>query len=487
MRRILGASAQLALANIFARGIGILSMPLLTLWLSPEAYGQAALASTLISLIAVLGLMGMDMSYSRNFLSRTNPNGVSVETFCWRFTLMAAVISGGVAGTVWVVSTWRDPEVMRVLGWWIFTGTAMSLLMSMGQTRCRLQGNFTRVSLATAAGGIVATGLTLVLARGATPDERALVSGYVAAYLVPVVIMGVPGWRQLLSPSGLDRENRWFVFKTGAPGVMTAPMYWVLASSDRWLLQTHLDAATVGLYAIACTFGQLGLMANSALLSIWLPEATRLHESIVDNRNDLMAKIMVRLVLLMLAVLLGIGILGGDLLRWLTAEKFHSAARIVPLLATGVFFYGCYHLARSGLYLTRSLKWSAYLSIVVGALSVAVNVSLIPILGMDAAAVVQCVSFGLLAVSTLIVAQRKYPLPLPFGRITCGIVVVGICLFLGLQLPTIDGFAVFVLKLAFILTSYVVIVLVMDPDAIRSAQTLYPSIRERLAAKNHGD
>lgn len=445
---------------------------MLTHWLSPAAYGQAALASTLISLIAALGLMGMDMSYSRNYLSSTKPNGWTVETFCWRFALVAAVAAGGVAGLVWLASSWNDPEALGSLGWWVFAGTALSLLMSMGQTRARLNGSYTRVSLSVAAGGIAATAVSVLLARGIMPDARALVIGYVVAYLLPVMIMGMPSWRQLASPSGLDRATRWDVFLTGLPGVVTAPMYWVLAASDRWVLQSHLDATSVGLYAIACTFGQLGLMVNSALLSTWLPEATRLHESVEANRDEQLATVMVRLTLLMLAVLLGIGILGGDILRLLTAGRFHEAAGLVPLLATGVFFYGCYFLSRTGLYLSRSLKWAAYLSLAVGVLSIGGNILLIPVLGITAAAVMQCVSFGLLAIIVLVVAQWKFPLPLPFARLAVGFALAGASLAIGQGLPEVVGIPELACKLAYIFVSFAVAAFVIDPGVARSVLQL---------------
>jgi len=101
----------------------------------------------------------------------------------------------------------------------------------------------------------------------------------------------------------------------GLPGVITAPVYWILSSLDRWFLQASADSATVGVYAVACTFGQLGLMVNSALLAIWLPEATRLHESGVEDSDRQLAKLITRLILLMAVVCLGASILGGDLLR----------------------------------------------------------------------------------------------------------------------------------------------------------------------------
>lgn len=126
-RHILTSSAQLTLANALARALGIISLPLLTHWLMPAAYGQAALASTLISLVSVVGLMGMDMSYARSYLSRAAPNGDPVEAFCWRFACGAALATGAVAALAWLVHASNEATALPLLAAWIFVGAAGSL------------------------------------------------------------------------------------------------------------------------------------------------------------------------------------------------------------------------------------------------------------------------------------------------------------------------------------------------------------------------
>ena len=235
-RHILTSSAQLTLANGLARALGIISLPLLTHWLAPAAYGQAALAGTLISLMSVIGLMGMDMSYSRSFLSRQPPNGEAVETLLWRLAVIAALATGAVAGVIWLLHAHDDTQAKPDLAVLVFFGVAGSLLMAMAQTRSRLHNRYRRLAVAVAAGGVSATAATLLLASRVVADERALVAGYVVAYLLPLAIMGMPVWRQLRASSGLTPTARRAVFLVGLPGVITSPMFWVISSSDRWFL-----------------------------------------------------------------------------------------------------------------------------------------------------------------------------------------------------------------------------------------------------------
>jgi O-antigen/teichoic acid export membrane protein len=480
-RKILASSAQLTLANGLARVLGLLSIPLLTQWLTPASYGQAALASTLISLVSVIALMGMDMSYARSYLSRTPPNGVAVETFCWRFVVITALLAGIAAALVWSFHASQDRLGMGTLAWWVLVGAGFSPLLAMAQTHSRLHERHGRLAFAVAVGGIAATILTLALASSVMQDERALVSGYIVAFVVPALIMGMPRWRQLVTPSGLDAAERWKIFLIGAPGVVTAPMYWVLSSSDRWFLQVSGDSASVGIYTVACTFGQLSMMVNSALLAIWLPEATRLHESGGADNDRSLAAIMARLLVMMGLVWLGVGVLAGDLLRWLSAEEFHPAAPLVPWIASGVFFYGCYHLANTGLFLAHSLKWSALSWAFVGMVSMGGNAILVPRYGMMAAALVQCSSFALLAVMVLVMAHKRHPLPLPFFRLGFVLAIVGGALLLGQALPAVEGVLTALWKVGFIATAAMLIVLVAEPGALKQGWNL---LRSRWAEQS---
>ena len=470
-RHILTSSAQLTLANALVRALGIVSLPLLTLWLSPSAYGQAALASTLISLVSVIGLMGMDMSYSRAYLSRHPPNGTAVETLLWRLAIIAALVAGTVAAAIWLIHVGRNAQVMASVAVLVFLGAAGSLLLAMAQTRSRLHHQHGRLALAVAIGGAAATVITLALARWVMADERALVAGYVTAYMLPLLIMGVPGWKQLRAPSGLAPGMRSAVFVVGLPGVVTAPMYWILSSSDRWFLQASADSAAVGVYAVACTFGQLGMMVNSALLAIWLPEATRVHETTARTEGDRsLGRLFTRLLIVMMLVWLGVAIVGSDLLRWLTNDRFHIGTELVPWLASSVFFYGVYHLANTGLFLGRKLKWSALAWAAAGGVSLIANAMLIPRYGAMAAATVQCATFAALAVPVWLLSQRVHPLPLPTRRIALGFAITLLGVVAGSRLPAVVNMATAGTKALLLGVVCVAVAWMMEPGILGRAR-----------------
>ena len=138
VKRIGIATARITLSNGLVRLLSLISMPILTRLLSTSAYGQAAMAGTVISLVSVIALAGMDMSYMRAYFSSTPDRREAVEYFSWRFTVFAGFIASACVVVSW---SWFAGQVAlpNYLGWLVAAGTFFAMLGTMAQTRARLK------------------------------------------------------------------------------------------------------------------------------------------------------------------------------------------------------------------------------------------------------------------------------------------------------------------------------------------------------------
>ena len=100
-RTLISGTSQLMLSIGVVRLLSIVTMPILTSLLSPQAYGVAALAGTVISLVSVFALAGIDMSYARAYDSAQPPSGADVEHYCWRFAILGALLASVVGAVTW--------------------------------------------------------------------------------------------------------------------------------------------------------------------------------------------------------------------------------------------------------------------------------------------------------------------------------------------------------------------------------------------------
>ena len=168
----------------------------------------------------------------------------------------------------------------------------------MAQTRARLAGRYRAMALTTIATGIICMAASIGIAAIWRQDALALLLPMLLGYLIPVLLLGTPSIAGLAKPSGLTRNEGAALIKIGLAGVVTAPMYWLLSSSDRWFLQHYHGAEAVGVYSIGYNVGIVGMMVKSAVMSVWLPEAAREYEQDPARAQVTLGRLMSRLVIL---------------------------------------------------------------------------------------------------------------------------------------------------------------------------------------------
>ncbi|HBP88422.1 MAG TPA: lipopolysaccharide biosynthesis protein [Nitrospirales bacterium] len=416
-RRLVSGTAQLTFSNGVVRLFSIVTMPILTTLLSPQAYGVATLLGTIISLVSVFALAGIDVTYARAYHSAQPPNGHIVEHFCWRFAICTALIGAIFAAIAWWFIARDFIELDRRLAWLILLGIVLSVTSAMAQTRARLAGRYRAMALATIAGGLIGAGISLGMAIWWRQDAFVLVLPILSGYLIPLLLLGAPSVAELTEPSGLVRGQGVALLKIGLAGIVTAPMYWLLSSSDRWFLQYYHGAEAVGVYAIGYSVAIVGMMINVAVISVWLPEASREYEQDQERAKYTLGRLMSRLVAAMALIWLAVAAAGGDMVRWLADGRFHGSAEFVPFIAGGVFFYGASQLALYGLVLVKEFKWAAYWWFGGGLLCTVLNVVLVPRYGGLGAAITQSASFAVISIGILHTSQAKYRIQLNWGRI----------------------------------------------------------------------
>jgi O-antigen/teichoic acid export membrane protein len=422
--RLIFGTSHLTLSNGVVRLLSIVSTPILTSLLSPQAYGVAALVGTAISLVPTFAFAGIDMSYARAYHSAQPPSGAIVERYCWRFAILGALLSAVLGAVAWWFYNRNSIDQDGRLATLVALGIIFSVLHTMAQTRARLAGRYRAITLATIATGIISLSASIGIAVIWRQDALALLLPMLLGYLVPVVMLGAPSITDLARPSGLTRNESAALIKIGLAGIVTAPMYWLLSSSDRWFLQHYHGAEAVGIYSIGYSVAIIGMMFNNAIMSVWLPEAAREYEQDPAGAQVTLGRLMASLVALMALIWLAVAAAGGDTVRWLANERFHSGADYVPYIAGGVFFYGVLHLANTGLLLAKQLNWAALWWLAGGLVCTLLNLALVPKYGGVGAAVTQSASFGLISLAIFATSQAKCRLQLDWSRLTTVMLII---------------------------------------------------------------
>lgn len=422
-RRVIGGTGVITVAGVTSRVLSFLTVPILSRLLGPEPYGIAALVGTAVALGSTLGLLGIDMAYARFFFQEAATRRKEVERFCWRFAGMGALTSATILGCLWYVFGWRWVEGHRAVAAYAAIAILASAASTMAITRVRLSGSYSRVAVALTCAAISSVLVSLGVAFSWRVDAWALLLGAVASPITTLVILGVPRRAEILASGGLPRSTRRAVVSLGLAGSITAPMHWLIVSSDRWFIAEYGDPSQIGIYAMSANLALVGQMVNSALTLAWFPEASRIYGDQRSEALEPLGRLWSRILVGLALVWVAVSAAAGDALRLLTAPTFHAGTPYIPWLAGGVFFYGMSSLANTSLFLGGRMRYAAYLWLVGGSVSLVGNLLLVPLLGAYGAAVVQCASFAMIALAISTVSQRILRLVIPWRRLAVALMV----------------------------------------------------------------
>jgi O-antigen/teichoic acid export membrane protein len=416
IKKVFGASAIIILANGLNRLFAILSAPVLTRALGPAPYGIMALIGTVTSMASTLSLLGIDMSYARFYFSKTNTTSHAVEKFCWRYAILSSIIIGILTSFFWQV-LWGKSNNNFMIALIVGLTTLLFVINTMSQTRARLRDEYNRMGLAIIVSGISATLISISLALVWRRDEWPLLIGFVFGILINVIIIGIPKSNLLLNKSGLTVKEKWPIIKLGLPGLITATMYWVLSSSDRWFLNYFWGKKVVGIYSFAYNVAIIGLVVNTAILLTWIPESIKTYEENTDSASSLLGEVWGGLALSLSLIWLMVASIGGDIIRFLADSQFHPGAVYIPWIAGGVFFYGIASLANTGLLISKNMKPAAFWWVIGALVNLISNYFFIQSWGAFGAAITNCLSFGFISVGVMWNSSKLFKLNIPWKRL----------------------------------------------------------------------
>jgi O-antigen/teichoic acid export membrane protein len=427
---VIGGTGLIAAAGGINKIFSLVTAPILTRILGPSPYGVVALLGTVTSLATTISLLGVDLSYSRFFFSGAGEEGPRVERFCWRFAIGSACIISLAAGWAW----WVGSDRLAMSGGFalmIVIGVFLAVLNVMATTRQRLRGAYSRIAASIVGTGAVAAVLSVLLALFWRRDAWTLLLGTAGGVIAGIAIAGLPPIRILREGSGYPRSYRWEILRLGLAGAVTAPMFWLMNSTDRWFIGMWLGPGPLGVYSFASSMGTIGILVNSAITLTWYPEMSRAYETSEQEARVQIGRLWARRAGGLLIVWLAVAAAGGDAIRLLTDSRFHQGVPYVPWIAGGIFFYGIFGIANTGLILKKNLAPAVGWWILGAAVNAGLNFLLVGRVGALGAAVAFSAGFALIAAGVMRSAQARFHLPVPW--VTLG-VASGLTLIAGIAM-----------------------------------------------------
>jgi O-antigen/teichoic acid export membrane protein len=225
----------------------------------------------------------------------------------------------------------------------------------------------------------------------------------------------------------LSREVTRQMLRFGLPLVPAGLLAFVINSADRYFLIAYVDTRAVGIYALGYKFGLLlSMLVLEPFMRIWTP-----FQMGVLQRKDaprIFGRVLTYVLGAALWCGLAISVVAKDVVHAVSNPAYLDAHRVVPVVVLAYVFWGASLVFDGGIYISKQTAYKPILLGAAAALSVTLNVLLIPRMGMMGAAWAVLVSYAFFAALTWAVAQRLYPIPYEFDRVA-RLVVVAVGLY----------------------------------------------------------
>jgi len=217
------------------------------------------------------------------------------------------------------------------------------------------------------------------------------------------------------------------IFKFGSPFVFAGIFSMIIELSDRYIIKYLLDFDSLGIYNAGYKLGMLMLLVVMGFNMAWQPffldknnKDNKILISDISNNVFLVFSFIACGIILFVEPLSKIQIFNFQII----GAEFIESISIVSWVCIGYLFHGAYLLQLPGPYLTNNTFMIAIIRGVGALANIILNFQLIPILGIEGAAIATCLSFLIMAILIFLYNKKIYPLNYNLYAISCSVVTI---------------------------------------------------------------
>lgn len=418
MKRIKGGSfvggAGIYLfSNILNAVIPFILLPILTRYLSPEEYGEVAMFQTLLGALGAFVGMTFVGAANRKFYDSNLEKNELAEFIGSCVQLIS--ISAVVVFSVFFLfrsnfSEWLSLKPSYVLFAVVVSFCTVIIALRLGQWQVQKKAiKYGALQISQSLFNmLLSLLLVVVLLKGA----EGRINAQIIMSLVFLIIALI-----LLRKDGLLRIFIWRkdylaeALRFGVPLMPHLAGGFLLNSVDRFVINDELGLAEAGIYMVAVQLtAAIGIVfdaINKAYVP-WLFE--RLKADVHQEKQKIVKFTYLWFLVIVLGVLL-VFLIGPGLVVLIAGEKYTQAGEIVGWLALGQGFQGMYHMFTSYIFYSKKTGMLSIFSIGSGVFNLVLLVFLIPIFGLQGAAVAFAMSMGVRLFLTWFIAHKRHPMP----------------------------------------------------------------------------
>jgi O-antigen/teichoic acid export membrane protein len=493
LKRLVKTGAAYQAAEVVAKGIAVLTLPLYTAHASTAAYGAYNLLLTTVILSSIVLRLGLGEAFVRFYFTdadqerRARIACTVTATVAWATTVVSLICVALAGPLSRLVLGSEDPLLMdcAILGLWAFTNIEMVYAQLRVDERARAY------MVASGANVAMTVAFTIALVVFADQGARGLLLGnFGASALVVLGLWWTLRKRFSLRVRGGDLRA---MLAFGLPTVPADASVYALQVIDRYYLFRVVSHEAAGEYAIAVQLATVVFVFVRGFQYAWPPLAYSIDSDVEASR--LYSLVTTYFVLATGVVVAAVALLGRWLVRLLAHPEYFGAHKALPWLALGWTLYGLYQVMIVITGRARVMQRN----IPAASAGLAVNVLLLLVLvpksgldlGLAGAGIALCGAYVAMVAIMHLLTRNVFAVDFEWRRLAqLTAILAGVALSGELLLPT-AGFGGLALRVAWLalIPALLALTRFFAPHEREQARALAIDARGRVAAfrAGHGD
>jgi O-antigen/teichoic acid export membrane protein len=442
VKRFFKDSAIYGFGKFLVYGVGFFLIPIYTHAFSPAAFGVIDLLNT----VARLALLTVALEIAQSVIRFLPDTEAQTERVAYSSTALwfSAAVYGLFVVVGWVGADFFSTLVLGESGQADVFRVALLMIWASGifillQNQLRWQAKSTLYTLVSVVDTVISLGLTilfiLVLQTGIIgvfwgQTIGLVAGGILALYFTRQDFALTFDWAKL-------RE----MLRFSLPLVPSGVAVFVYLYIDRIIINALMTIGDVGIFGVGYRIASIVSLLMFGFQIAMMPLVYQHYREPSTPRN--LSRIFRYFVAGALLMTLGLSLFARELLTLLTTPAYYGAWVVVPLLVPATVLSGMAIFA-PGLSIAKRTGVVALINIGGAILNTVLNLALIPILGIQGAALATLLSTGAVFGVFLYFSQKIYPVPHTWRQLALAVILTILLVVVGLQidLAPLPGIAV---------------------------------------------
>ena len=397
--------------------ITLLLLPLYTHFLSTEDYGYIDLIQTYLTFFIPLILLKIDAGIFRFLIdarkSEEEKNKIITNGIFIMFVeLIISTILFAVAVKIFSIK-YSILIVMNLISLSVLT-FLLQIVRGIGKNK---QYSFSSIIAA-----IVTIVLNLIFLVGFHKNGKyVLIASLISNIICTIYLLIANKILKNVKIKYIDKKLIKDLLKYSIPMIPNELSWWIVHVSDRTIISYALGVAANGIYSVSCKFSNI-LSSIFNIFNLSWQESAALHINDTD-KDEFFSNVINKVFNLFICFCIGILACLPFVFELLIKDSYREAYKYVPILLLANIFSVLIGLIGSIYVAKKMTKEVAKTTMIAAIITLTIDIALIKVIGIYAAAISTLVSYMLLAIYRYIDVQKYVKVKIPIKNIVVNSII----------------------------------------------------------------